>query len=71
MNTGNENSGSNNLVMNEKEKQTLVEKVKVMIQKLAGKKLVALGITGVVVVGAGIVGMIFFKRHKRRQEWTV
>ncbi len=64
MNIGNENSGGNNPAMSEKEKQTLAEKVKVVTQKIAGKKLVVLGITGTVAVAAGIAGVTFFTGTK-------
>ena len=41
--------------MSEKENQTLMEKIKQVIQKIAGKRIVVLGIAGMVVVVAGVV----------------
>ncbi len=50
--------------MSEQEKQTIVEKVKVITQKIAVKKAGIWGIIGVLAIIAGIVGVKFFSRTK-------
>lgn len=53
-NCENKDSGGKNLTMSEKKNQALVEKIKRVIQKIPGKKVIILGIAGIIVVVAGI-----------------
>ena len=54
--------------MSEKENQTLMEKIKQVIQKIAGKKIVVSGIAGTVVIVGGIVAAIFWIVPKEEND---